>query len=555
MRPAGTRGYGGTLNRPIKNKEASATIPARRPGGVVELTCGRLAMKRPPIPRLTPWQPGAAPAQAQTSPAASPVLGQRPNAPFQPLVQDTEGDSPLRLMGFYFALVLIFLRIALLAEVITFKTDTNFRLVLIFGASTLLLLLLSGGLRRCFQGAAALWFCGYLLWLLVAAPFSVWKGGTFETLRAAFLTEFSLFFVIVGLTRTVEDLRKICTAVAAGGTLALIFCRLMGGNETGRLSLPFGTLQNPNDLAIHLLLVLPFVALAFYAGNGVVRLLAMPTAVGLLYAVLLTGSRMALVVMALTVVFILVRSTMMQRIAMVGVFMVAGVIAVAFMPALTIQRYLTVFSSQPQTIVDLDEYQGAVGSTEARMALLRTSIKLTLQNPLFGAGPGQFAVEEEALQKEVGRRGSWQVTHNTYTQVSSEAGIPALFFYCAAILAALFGMHRIYKFCARRNDPDSRLLVHMAFCLRLALVTIALCSMFGSLAYRSYLPMILGLSVAFIAAAERRIQRMTAAQPSATPILATNTRPVLPSQRPNPRPAPIVAPGRSTAFGHPARGQ
>jgi O-antigen ligase len=461
----------------------------------------------------------------------------------------------MRLIGFYFALILIFLRVALLSEVITFKTETNFRLVLIFGASTLLLLLLSGGVRHCFRGTAALCFCGYLTWLLVAAPFSVWKGGSFDTLRAAFLTEFSLFFVVVGLTRTLEELRKMCTVIAAGGTLTLIFCRLMGSNDTGRLSLPFGTLQNPNDLAIHLLLVLPFVALVFYAGKGVARLVAMPTAVGLLYAVLLTGSRMALVVTALLVLFILIRSTMTQRLVMIGVFAVASGIALVSMPALTIQRYLTVFSSQPQTIVDMDEYQGAVGSTEARMALLRTSIKMTLQNPLFGAGPGQFAVEEEALQRSIGRRGSWQVTHNTYTQVSSEAGIPALLFYCAAILAALFGMHRIYKFASRRNDSNSRMLVNMAYFLRLALVTIALCSMFGSLAYRSYLPMILGLAVAFTAAAERFIQQMAAEQQSATPIPATNTRPALPSQRPNPRPTPIVGPGRSTAFGHPARGQ
>ena len=422
--------------------------------------------------------------------------------------------------------------------------------MLIFGASTLLLLLLSGGLVRCFRGTASLWFCGYLGWLLLAAPFSVWKGGTFETLRSAFLTEFSLFFVIAGLTRTIGELRKLCAAVAIGGTFTLVYCGWMGGNDTGRLSLPFGTLQNPNDLAIHLLLALPFVALLFYAGKGMLRLLAIPTAAGLLYAVLLTGSRMALVVTALIVVFVLVRSTMTQRLAMVGVFAIAGVMALVFMPALTIQRYLTVFSSQPATIVDLEEYQGAVGSTEARMALLRTSIKMTIQNPLFGAGPGQFAVEEEALQKEMGRRGSWQVTHNTYTQVSSEAGIPALFFYCAAILAAMFGMHRIYKFAARRNDPDSRLLVHMAFCLRLALVTIALCSMFGSLAYRSYLPMILGLSVAFTAAATRLVERL-----AATPSPATNTRPFLPSPRLNPRPAPLAAPGRSTAFGHPAPGQ
>jgi O-antigen ligase len=44
------------------------------------------------------------------------------------------------------------------------------------------------------------------------------------------------------------------------------------------------------------------------------------------------------------------------------------------------------------------------------------SLETTAKHPLFGIGPGQFE----------NFSGSWHLTHNTYTEFSSEAGLPAL---------------------------------------------------------------------------------------------------------------------------------
>jgi O-antigen ligase len=56
------------------------------------------------------------------------------------------------------------------------------------------------------------------------------------------------------------------------------------------------------------------------------------------------------------------------------------------------------------------------GSAEARKELLMQSLKVTATHPVFGVGPGNFQ----------SYTGSWRVTHNTYTQFSSECGIPVL---------------------------------------------------------------------------------------------------------------------------------
>jgi O-antigen ligase len=487
----------------------------------------RCPMKRP-LPLLT------------VSSANSPITANRSvwqnkfaaPAPVIQSAQREESNSAIATIGFYFALLFVFLRFSYLGEILSYKFGMNIRLALLVGPPTCLLLFLSGGIRRSFQGKASSMFIGYLFWLLVAAPFSVWPGGTFDTLKSAFLTEFSMFFIVTGLVRSVEEVRKMSAAIAISGVLNLVICRSMGTYDTGRLSLPFGTLQNPNDLAVHLILVLPFVIMMFYTSAGrfsLWRVMAIPAVISAVYAVLLSGSRMALIALALLTMFIVIRSTMTQRVLLLGSFALASGIALLCMPSLTIQRYMTMFNSEPVDIVDMNEYQGAMGSTEARKRLLLNSIRLTFENPLFGVGPGQFAVEEEALQRSMGLRGSWQVTHNTYTQVSSEAGFPAVTFYLGSIVFALAGLYGIRTRGLQHSDKVE-ILGSISFCLQLSIVGLAVCSLFGALAYRHYLPTLLGLAIAFTHIAKRQLDQGSTAQ-SVRSIPAINTRTVSPSPR------------------------
>jgi O-antigen ligase len=88
-------------------------------------------------------------------------------------------------------------------------------------------------------------------------------------------------------------------------------------------------------------------------------------------------------------------------------FALALVVATAFI-AIKAPSYIDRMS----TITDVD----ADASSQQRMYLLIQSLKQTALHPIFGVGPGQF--------EEIS--GVWHETHNTYTQFSSEAGLPAL---------------------------------------------------------------------------------------------------------------------------------
>lgn len=64
---------------------------------------------------------------------------------------------------------------------------------------------------------------------------------------------------------------------------------------------------------------------------------------------------------------------------------------------------------------------------ENRRLLLKESIAVTLRRPIFGVGVGNFPVYVNGMNKEEGRlKEAWHGTHNTYTQLSSETGIPGL---------------------------------------------------------------------------------------------------------------------------------
>ncbi|MBI3335720.1 MAG: O-antigen ligase family protein [Candidatus Portnoybacteria bacterium] len=73
-----------------------------------------------------------------------------------------------------------------------------------------------------------------------------------------------------------------------------------------------------------------------------------------------------------------------------------------------------------------------------RLAYMENALKAIREYPILGAGPGQFTSFQQPLIKSLASQ-PWanQPVHNIYLLLASEAGIPALFFFCW-FLATLF---------------------------------------------------------------------------------------------------------------------
>jgi O-antigen ligase len=80
----------------------------------------------------------------------------------------------------------------------------------------------------------------------------------------------------------------------------------------------------------------------------------------------------------------------------------------------------------------------ASASAQQRKELLLQSLKVTAQHPLLGVGPGNF----EFIS------GFWHVTHNSYTQMSAEGGIPALLLYLLVFWRSIVNLRKVNRYSA-----------------------------------------------------------------------------------------------------------
>ena len=94
-----------------------------------------------------------------------------------------------------------------------------------------------------------------------------------------------------------------------------------------------------------------------------------------------------------------------------------------------------------------------IASSEGRKALLIQSISMTFQHPLLGVGPGVFSyVSWDQRKNTSGSGGQLLVSHNTYTQVSSETGIPGFLLFVSGVYLCFKYTIRNYRR-LRETDP------------------------------------------------------------------------------------------------------
>jgi O-antigen ligase len=283
----------------------------------------------------------------------------------------------------------------------------------------------------------------FVCWVTFTVLFSQWKGGSlpyFEQL----LQSLFFFAIAAGLPNVIADVRRTCYTLGFSGILAALMSFHWGMNLEGRLALNAGSFADPNYFAMGLAAVIPFVwEMATAAQSKVLRIFAWLSMPVLVLVLAKTGSRGAMMAFALMLLFLLIISPVKTKIALLLVSAIGLAVLLAVVPSYLMERYVTFFTvnsaaSQPSGDsgdAELDRLRGDASSAEERRRLLQESVNLTLEHPLVGVGPGCFqsAVYDEAKAKGI-RHNVWLMTHNSYTQISSETGFPGLI-----LLLCLFG--------------------------------------------------------------------------------------------------------------------
>jgi O-antigen ligase len=239
-----------------------------------------------------------------------------------------------------------------------------------------------------------------------------------------------------------------------------------------------------------------------------------------------TGSRAGLLGLGfyLVAVFLLASFANKAKLILGGGAVLAVLFATA--PESAMDRYRTLWDDE------IEEGE-AVASARGRGLLLKESIRQTLLHPVFGLGPGNFKVAfARKMESEGHMYHRFRASHNTYTQVSSETGIPGFIMFMSVMVWCFRQNLRLYR--QTNRHPQHKEIANMAICLFLSLLVFSVTSFFGSNAYRFYLPVLAGCTVSLKRVADevlasgagQRMPARSALWPPPTPRPAMTSRPI-----------------------------
>jgi O-antigen ligase len=316
---------------------------------------------------------------------------------------------------------------------------------------------------------------------LFSIPLAINQQEAWAEFSGTFIRCIVIFIVMVNVVRTEARLKGLLfLAMAAGVWLSvdaindyrLGLMTIEGYRAAGRGTGIFG---NTNDMALHLVTVLPISVALFFGSQGVARkLLYGACAAVMIAAIVLSYSRGAFIGMLIALLFIAWKLGRSRRLEIVfAVLSFAGVI-VLLAPDKYGSRLLSIF------IPSLDPE----GSADSRRGELFRSIYVALRHPLLGIGMGNY-------QPEMSYKGL--VTHNSYTQVAAEMGMTALACYTMFIVTPLRKLGQIARetFATRR---DSRF-YYLTLGLQASLIAYLVSSIFLSVAYVWYVYYLVGYAV------------------------------------------------------------
>jgi len=240
----------------------------------------------------------------------------------------------------------------------------------------------------------------------------------------------------------------------------------------------------------------PFIIFSMTRKKGFTRLMLFLLLIPVLAGFSRTGSRMGVLALGAGMLLFFIFASAVERMAILigGILFIS--LAVSLLPQNLVDRFTTYFQADSSAAAE------AAASAQFRKALFIRSLWLSIEHPVFGVGPGEFMDAEASEAAEQGKRGLWHYTHNSYTELSSETGIPGVTLFLLAFWRAYKGLTPI------RNRFRFSRVGRGALFLQIAVLMSAIGAFFLSIAYSGLLYAILGISAAYQLAAAKEARAM-----------------------------------------------
>jgi len=338
----------------------------------------------------------------------------------------------------------------------------------ITGVLAVVALLLALGKKRQRLPREVIYLILLLVQLWATVPMSpVWRGGAFNTMLD-FTKVLPIIIVMALIVNTSKKLRWLIFVQAASVATIAAVTIWKGHQLHGRLEGALdGIYSNANDLAFVIAISSPLcLYFLFRTKNKLGKAIWALAILVMIYTVFVTVSRGGLISLAAAAAICIWEFAIRgRRRYLLVVAVTAGIAFWVYAGRGVMSR----FEATSPTANAVQE--SAYDSAQQRRDLLIQSLKVTAEHPLFGVGPGNFTIVS----------GHWRVTHNSYTQMSSEGGVFAFVLYIMILwrgFANLAGTKRL----PRPTDERGML----AKALRASLVAFVFGSFFASEAYQLF---------------------------------------------------------------------
>ncbi len=312
---------------------------------------------------------------------------------------------------------------------------------------------------------------------VLSIPVGLDPSASLDSFVDLFLKTLLVFTLMINVVTSFRRLRLMMevTVLAATGVAVLSLADYMQGKNlvegfraTGGVGGIFG---NPNDLALAMNVLLPIaVGLALSRPNPFLKGVYVVCAALLAITTAVTFSRAGLLTLCVAAAFFVVKIGRVYPAAWAGgTIALAGLFAVS--PSTLWNRIFTIFEATGGNA-------SAAASATDRWRLVTRSFEALGANPvrwLFGIGMQNFHI---VSHNELGN-------HNSYLQVFTELGFPAMVVYILFLASVIRSAGRSAERCRKVRGLRRAWLAAIAS--QTSLVAYAVGSVFGSVAYLWYL--------------------------------------------------------------------
>jgi putative inorganic carbon (HCO3(-)) transporter len=315
---------------------------------------------------------------------------------------------------------------------------------------------------------------------LLSIPLALSPGEAWKTFSDTFIRCVVIFIVMVNAVRTEARLKgllllamlvSIWLSLGAINDYRLGLLTVEGYRVAGWGGGIFG---NPNDMALHLVTIVPIVIGLIFATRSIVLKCVYGLCSGLMVAAIVVSYSRGGFVGLLAAFGLLVWKLGRRRRLAIGVLAIIVIgLFLALAPGNYAIRLASIF------IPSLDP----VGSSSMRREILYRSLWTAIRHPLFGIGMGNF---HNVSLREL-------VSHNAYTQVAAEMGMAALICYTMFIVTPFRRLGQIARETFANKDKSRY--YYLSIGLQASLLGYMVCSFFASVAYLWHVYYLVGYAV------------------------------------------------------------